>query len=667
MTYQRDALPADLAGSIANTIRFLSADAIQAANSGHPGLPMGCADIATVLLSRFLRVDPADPTWFNRDRFILSAGHGSMLVYSMLHMLGYVSLDDIKQFRQFESLTPGHPELGDVPGVDMTTGPLGAGFSTAAGLSIAERMLAERFSSDVIDHYTYVLMGDGCQMEGVTQEAASLAGHLGLGRMIAIYDDNEISIEGDTDLAFTENVNARYEAMGWHVQDIDGHDHDAIAAAILAAQEETARPSLIVAHTTIGKGAPTLAGSEASHGAPLGTDEIIAGKAAIGWSEETFQVPAEVEAWAATLRESLSPVRASWNAAMATYTAADPTKAAELGRLIKGELPANWEDARPSYDADEKGIATRASGGKVLNAFAAVIDELVGGSADLAPSCKTEMTAGNNAGFVAPGSFAGRNIHFGVREHAMGNALNGLALHGLVPLGSTFMVFSDYMRPPIRLAALMGLGSIFVFTHDSFYVGEDGPTHQPIEHVAALRSIPNLHVLRPGDANEVAYAWQHAIARRQGPSTLALTRQNLPTLDRTVYASAEGTLKGGYVLETDADNEYTLVASGSELALAADAAKLLRETGKTVRVVSMPCLDAFEEQSAEYQSQVLEGQKVVVIEAGIEQGWGRLLGRDGLFIGMDDFGKCGPCATLAEHYGLTAPKVAHTILEYFAN
>ncbi len=667
MTYQREALPAELAGSIANTIRFLSADAIQAANSGHPGLPMGCADIATVLLSRFLRVDPADPTWFNRDRFILSAGHGSMLVYSMLYLQGYISLDDLTQFRQFESKTPGHPELGDVPGVDMTTGPLGAGFSTAAGISIAERMLAERFSPDVIDHYTYVLMGDGCNMEGVTQEAASLAGHLGLGRMIAIYDDNEISIEGDTDLAFTENVNARYEALGWHVQDIDGHDHDAIAAAIVAAQEETTRPSLIVAHTTIGKGAPTLAGSASSHGAPLGEDEIIAGKAAIGWGAETFHVPAEVNVWAESFRASLSPLRLQWDSAMANFAAADSTKAAELDRLIAGELPKGWQDARPTFDADVKGIASRASGGKALNAFAAVIDELVGGSADLAPSCKTEMTSGNYTDFISRGHYAGRNIHFGVREHAMGNILNGLALHGLVPLGSTFMVFSDYMRPPIRLAALMGLRSIFVFTHDSFYVGEDGPTHQPIEHIAAMRAIPNLHVMRPGDANETAYAWQYAIGRSNGPTTLALTRQNLPTLDRTVYASAEGTLKGGYVLDTDDANDYLLIASGSEVSVAVGAAKLLRDAGKTVRVVSMPCLDAFETQPGSYQAEVLAGEKIVVIEAGIEQGWGRTLGRDGLFLGMDDFGKCGPCATLAEYYGLTAPKVAESILAHFGN
>ncbi len=656
-----------LMDKIANTIRFLSAEGIQAAKSGHPGLPMGCADIATVLWTQFLRVDPDDPTWFNRDRFVLSAGHGSMLLYSMLYFCGYLELEDLKNFRQFKSNTPGHPEFGDVPGVDVTGGPLGAGFATAVGLTMAERMLAERFNADgrdVIDHFTYTLMGDGCNMEGVTMEAASLAGHLKLSKLIAIYDDNEISIEGSTDLAFTENVNARYEAMGWHVQDIDGHDHKAIADAICAAQNETERPSIIVAHTIIGKGAPTKAGTAKAHGEPLGEEEIAAAKEAINWPAEPFHVPAEVTDTFTKQCDAWRKTRKTWDTLLAEYSAADGDKAADLKRIIAGELPENWQDARPEFPAGES-LATRASGGQVMNAFAEAIDEFVGGSADLEPSNKTNLKSGKYTDYLAPGKFLGRNIHFGVREHAMGNITNGLALHGFVPFCATFMVFHDYMRPTLRMAAIMRLRSIFLYTHDSFYVGEDGPTHQPIEHHAAIRAIPRVHLMRPADANEAAYAWQYAIARKDAPTCLAMTRQNLPTLDRTKFASAEGTLKGGYTVDPDPSGkpEMLLVASGSEVSLAIDSAAKLRQAGKAVSVVSMPSLKLFLEQDAAYREQVIPAgvTKRVVIEAGIQQGWEGIMGNDGIFIGMSDFGISGPAQVLAEHFGFTPEGVLATI------
>ena len=664
-SYSSPAVEAALAEKIANTIRFLAADGVQAANSGHPGMPMGCADIATVLLTRFLRVDPADPTWFNRDRFILSAGHGSMLQYSMLHLLGFLPLDELRDFRQLGSLTPGHPEVGHVPGVDATTGPLGAGFSTGVGLALAERMLAERYNRDgaeAVDHFVYTIMGDGCNMEGLTNEAASLAGHLRLGKIIAYYDDNEISIEGSTDLAFTEDVNARYTAMGWHVQDIDGHDHEAIAAATIAAQADE-RPSIIVCHTTIGKGAPTKAGTASSHGEPLGEGEIVAAKEAASWPAEKFHVPAEVTEYFAGRRGELSAVRAAWDATLAALEAAEGEAAAALGRVIAGELPDGWEAAMPTFDPDAKGVATRVSGGQVLNAFAEVIETLVGGSADLAPSTKTVIKNGKWTQFVEAGACAGRNIHFGVREHAMGNIVNGMALGGLVPFGATFMVFHDYMRPAVRLAAIQKCSSIFVYTHDSFYVGEDGPTHQPVEQLAAMRAIPGLHVIRPCDANEAAQAWRCAIARTDGPTALALTRQNLPTLDRANLGAAEGAARGGYVLSDDEAADILLIASGSEVHLALEVAGVLREQRRAVRVVSMPCLDLFAEQSVEYRRGVVPPAvtKRVVMEAGVEQGWGRILGAEGLFVGMAGFGASAPYAKLAEHFGFTAESVCERI------
>ena len=654
-----------LAQQIANTIRFLSADGVQQANSGHPGMPMGCADIATVLLTQFLNIDPTDTNWFNRDRFVLSAGHGSMLLYSMLHLAGVLELEELKNFRQLGSLTPGHPEFGHVPGCDVTGGPLGAGFATAVGLSLAERNFAGRYNRegfDVVDHFTYVIMGDGCHMEGLSQEAASLAGHLKLGKLIAFYDDNEISIDGSTDLAFTENVNARYEALGWHVQDIDGHDHDAIANAVVEAQKDP-RPSLIVAHTTIGKGAPNLAGTSASHGAPLGEEEIVAAKRAMNFPEEKFCVPQEVYDYFATRKQEWQENRNSYNALFEKFSAEHRDAVSELNRVIAGELPANWKDATPNYPADAKGIASRASGGKVMNEFGRAIDELIGGSADLNPSTKTVISEGNFAGFVQEGQYAQRNIHFGVREHAMGHITNGLALHGLIPYCATFMVFHDYMRPALRMAALMGCRSIFVYTHDSFYVGEDGPTHQPVEQLAAMRAIPRLHVMRPADANETAYAWQYAIARDFAPTAMALTRQNLPTLDRTDLAPAENVLQGGYVISDQEGADLALIASGSEVSLALDAAAMLRDQGKKVRVISMPCLDLFYEQSAEYKEAVLPKSitKRVVIEAGISQGWGPILGFDGLFIGREDFCESGPAGKLAVEFGFVPEAVSEKI------
>lgn len=661
---------AALAQKIANTLRFLSADGVQAADSGHPGMPMGCADVATVLLTRFLRIDPQDPKWMNRDRFVLSAGHGSMLLYSMLYCMGFLTLDDLRNFRQVGSRTPGHPEYGHTPGVDFTGGPLGAGFAGAVGMALAERMLAEMYNTpkyEMIDHFTYVIMGDGCNMEGVTMEAASFAGHLQLGKLIAFYDDNEITIEGSTDLAFTENVNARYEAMRWHVQDIDGHDHEAIAKAIEAAQAVTDRPSLIVCHTSIGKGAPNKVGKASVHGEPLGEEELKLAKEAANWPIEMFYVPSDVQAFFEQKRAAWSECRAAWNKRFAEYENDHKTLAKELIRVMNGELPKQWKNLTPEYPAGES-IATRVSGGKVMNAFGEGIPELVGGAADLAPSTKTIISTGKYPQFIDRGMYLGRNIHFGIREHAMGQICNGMAAHGgFIPYASTFLVFSDYMRPAIRMAALMKLRTIFVFTHDSIFVGEDGPTHQPVEHFAALRCIPRLHLFRPCDANEVAYAWQYAIGRSDGPTALALSRQNLPTLDRTKFASAKDTLKGGYILDEadDVHAEIVLIASGSEVHLAIEVATILREAGRKVRVVSMPSLDVFKEQHEGYIKKVLPKRfkNRVVIEAGVIDGWEGILGDRGIFIGMNDFGESGPYKKLAQKYGFVADAIIDKLAE----
>ncbi len=666
------AIAPELSQKIADTIRWLAADGVQAANSGHPGLPMGCSDIAAVLMSRVLNIDPEDDKWFNRDRFILSAGHGSMLLYSMLYLAGYIPLDELKQFRQLDSLTPGHPELFHTKGVDFTTGPLGAGFTAATGMALAERMLAEMYNTSshgITDHYTYVLMGDGCNQEGITQEAASLAGHLKLGKLIAIYDSNGIQIDGKTEICFTEDVGMRYEADGWQVQRIDGHDHAAIASAIEAAKAETSKPSLIIATTYIGKGAPNKEGQPSAHGAPLGPDEIIAGKAAIGWPADTFQVPAEVTDFFAKRKEEWSATRKEWDALLADFKSKDESKAAEFVRVMSGELPADWKNSTPIYAADFV-AATRASGGKVLADFAEAIPELVGGSADLVESNKTFISKGafTEKPFVEPGMYLARNIHYGVREHAMGQISNGIAAHGgFIPFCATFFVFSDYLRPAIRMSALSELQTLYVFTHDSIYVGEDGPTHQPIEHLAALRCIPNVDTFRPADANEVAYAYQYALAKKDGPTVITLTRQNLATFDRNEYTSAADTLKGGYILDKAADSEaeICLIASGSELHLAQEVAVSLREAGRKVRVVSMPCLDLFKAQSAEYRESVISKgiTKRVVLEAGVVQGWEGILGDEGIFVGMEGFGTSAPAKLVGEKFGFTAEAVLAKIKE----
>ena len=662
---------AELSLKIAETIRWLAADAVQAANSGHPGLPMGCADIAAVLLSRYLFTDPDDDKWCNRDRFVLSAGHGSTLLYSMLCLAGYISLDDLKKFRQFGSLTPGHPEFGYTKGVDFTTGPLGAGFAAAVGMALSERILGEMFNTpkfEIEDHFTYVLMGDGCNEEGITQEAASLAGHLKLGRLIAIYDSNGIQIDGGTDLSFTESVKGRYEADGWHVQEIDGHNHAEIAQAIQAAQEERNRPSLIIAKTIIGKGAVNKQGTSKVHGAPLGGEEILEGKKAVNWPTDGFYIPQEVLDFFAKRSEELRAVRKQWDETLAAFAAKHATLAREFNRFMRGELPQNWKRATPVFEADAKGIASRASGAKVLAALGEAIPELLGGSADLAESTKTVISDGKYTDFIAPDMYLGRNIHFGVREHAMGQICNGIAAHGgLIPFCSTFMVFSDYLRPAIRLAALSKLRTLFIFTHDSIYVGEDGPTHQPIEHLASMRCIPNVQVFRPADANETAWSYQYALARTDGPTVLALSRQNLPTLDRTVFADAKNTLRGGYILERDPEGlaEICLIASGSEVHLAVEVANVLRESGRKVRVVSMPSLDVFKLQADSYRRTVLPMRirKRVVIEAGVINGWEGILGDKGLFIGMNDFGVSGPAAAVAEHFGFTVDKILDKLAE----
>ncbi len=668
----KPAIDADLSQKIANTIRWLSADGVQAANSGHPGLPMGCADIAAVLLTRVFNIDPEDDKWANRDRFILSAGHGSMLLYSMCHLIGYLELDDLKNFRQLGSKTPGHPEFGYTKGVDFTGGPLGAGFAASVGMALSERMISEMYNTpsyELTDHFTYVLMGDGCNQEGISQEAASLAGHLKLGRLIAIYDSNKIQIDGCTDICFTEDVAKRYEADEWHVQTIDGHNHEAIANAIAAAQDVTDKPSLIIAKTTIGKGSPNKQGTSGTHGAPLGADEILAGKKAMGWSEESFHVPAEVYKFFKTRQADWKADRAEWDAMLDDFTKKHANLAKEYLRVKAGELPKQWKNSTLEFPAGES-IATRASGGKILDAFAEILPELVGGSADLVESNKTLITKGEftQYEFIEPQMYLARNIHYGVREHAMGQITNGMAAYGgFIPFCATFLVFSDYLRPAIRLAALQKLQALYIFTHDSIFVGEDGPTHQPIEHIASLRCMPNVDVFRPADANEAAYAYQYAFARQDGPTVMALSRQNLPTLDREEFAPARDTLKGGYILEKDPEGiaEICLIASGSEVTLALEVAGVLREAGRTVRVVSMPSLDVFKKQSDGYKKKVLPKRfkNRCVIEAGVIDGWEGILGEKGIFIGMDSFGESGPAGKVAEHFGFTVDSVLDKLAE----
>ncbi len=647
-----------------NTIRTLAIDAVQKANSGHPGMPMGMADAAFVLWVKFLRHNPRNPQWVNRDRFILSAGHGSMLLYSLLHLTGYdLPLEELKRFRQWESKTPGHPEYGLTPGVETTTGPLGQGFANGVGMALAERLLATRFNRpgfDIVDHYTYAIVSDGDLMEGISHEAAALAGHLRLGKIIYLYDDNGISIDGPTSLAYSDDVAKRFEAYHWHVQRVDGHDRKAVEEAIRAAQEETERPSLIMCRTHIAYGSPNKQDTAASHGAPLGEEEVKLTKRNLGWPEDAeFYIPEEALAVFRQAVDEGAQREQAWNELFARYKAEHPDLAAEFERVMAGELPEGWDADLPAFSAGDPDIATRAASGAALNALVPAIPELIGGSADLTPSNNTRAKGMQE---VKPGDFSGRYIHFGVREHGMGSLLNGIALHGgLIPYGGTFMVFSDYMRPPVRLAAMMGIRVIFIFTHDSIFVGEDGPTHQPVEHLAALRSIPNLVVIRPADANETVEAWKVALTR-SGPTALALTRQKLPILDRSQLAPATELRKGGYIL-VDAPNgqpDVILIATGSEVALALQARDLLAADGIQARVVNLPSWELFEEQPQSYRDEVLPPDitRRVGVEAAVRLGWDRYIGPEGIFIGLDRFGASAPYKILAEKLGFTPERVA---------
>lgn len=654
-----------------NTIRMLCVDAVEQANSGHPGMPMGAAAMAYVLWTRFLRHNPRNPGWPNRDRFVLSAGHGSMLLYSLLHLTGYdLPLEELKRFRQWGSKTPGHPEYGQTPGVETTTGPLGQGFANGVGMAIAERILAARFNRPghtIVDHYTYGIISDGDLMEGVSHEAASLAGHLGLGKIIYLYDDNHISIEGGTDLAFTEDRRRRFEAYQWHVQEVqNGNDLEAVAAAIHRAQEETARPSIIAVRTHIGFGSPGKQDTPGAHGEPLGPEEVLRTKENLGWPpDDPFFVPEEASNHFLKVREQGEAVEEKWNETFTDYARAFPELAKVWGRWMDRESPENMDTILPVFPPDAKGPATRAASGKVLNALAPHIPNLLGGSADLAPSNKTLITGESD--FLA-GAYDGRNIHFGVREHGMGSIMNGMALHGgIIPYGGTFLIFSDYMKPAIRLASMMGLQVIYVFTHDSIGLGEDGPTHQPIEQLASLRSIPNLVVLRPADANEVAQAWHIALRRKEGPSALVLTRQGLPVLDRSLVAPANLVRRGGYVLKDTAggDPDLILMASGSEVSIALEAWSELEKQEIKTRVVNMASWELFDEQPEDYRESVLPERigARVAIEAGCSQGWHKYTGSRGVVLGIDHYGASAPFQRLFDEFGITVKNLVRAALQ----
>jgi transketolase len=659
-----------------DTIRTLSMDAVQKANSGHPGTPMALAPVGYTLWSRFLRYDPGHADWPNRDRFVLSVGHASMLLYSLIHLAGIeeidadgnktgkeaLSLADLEQFRQLSSKTPGHPEYRHTTGVETTTGPLGAGCSNSVGMAIAERSLAARYNRDgfpIFDHDVYVLCGDGDMMEGVASEAASIAGHLKLSNLCWIYDSNHISIEGGTDLAFDEDVGLRFKAYGWNVIHVDdANDTAAIAAAIETFRNTDDRPTFIVVHSVIGWGSPR-AGSEKAHGEPLGEENVRLTKQAYGWPEDkSFYVPDGVtDAFRKAINDRSRPLRDEWVAMTDRYRQAHPELGASLDAMLKDELPEGWDADVPVFPADAKGLASRDSGGKVLNALAKKVPWLIGGSADLAPSTKTDIKG--EASFE-PGNYAGRNFHFGVREHGMGGVVNGMALSHLRAYGSTFLVFADYMRAPIRLSAIMEVGAIWVFTHDSIGVGEDGPTHQPIEHLASLRAIPGLDVIRPGDANEVAWAWRAVLEDASRPAALIFSRQALPTLDRDRYASAEGVKRGGYVLaDCDGEPEVVLIATGSELSLAVGAYEKLTEAGTRARVVSLPSWYRFELQDKGYRDSVLppSAKARLAIEMAGSMGWDRYVGSHGDTITMSTFGASAPLAKLQDKYGFTVDNI----------
>ena len=648
-----------------NTIRTLSIDAVQAAESGHPGMPMGMADAAYVLWTKFLKHDPANPDWYNRDRFVLSAGHGSMLLYALLHLTGYdLSLEEIKNFRQLDSLTPGHPEYGLTPGVETTTGPLGQGFATGVGMAMAEKYMATKFNEGEIsltDHYTYGIVSDGDLMEGISQEAASLAGHLELGKIIYLYDDNEISIDGSTDLAFTEDVEKRFNAAGWHTIKVDGHDRDAVENAIVEAQEVKDKPSLILTDTHIGFGSPNKQDSAASHGAPLGEEEVRKTKKNLGWDPDAkFYVPEEVLDHFREAKEKGAQLYNNWQESYQQYEQKHAKKAEQFKQSVERELPDNLAELLPVFESSEKGMATRASSGKVLDALTDAIPQMIGGSADLTGSNKTWIDDG---GIFSASNYQGRNIHFGVREHAMGAALNGMNLHGgVIPYGGTFLIFSDYCRPAIRIAALSHIPSIFVFTHDSIGLGEDGPTHQPIEHLASLRAMPNTQVLRPADANEVAWCWKAALEYTEGPSLLVLTRQNVPTFTRNEDNAAEQTIRGAYILaDSEQDQpDVILMGSGSEVYRAMEAKQKLADKDIDARVVSMPSWELFRKQDEAYQQKVLpkEVKARVSIEAASPLGWREWVGTEGTVMGLDHFGASAPYEDIFRKFGLTADKMA---------
>ncbi len=655
-----------------NTLRFLAADAVQQAKSGHPGMPLGAAPMAYVLWDRFLKHNPHDPNWLDRDRFVLSAGHASALLYSLLHTYGYdFPLDEIKNFRQWGSISPGHPEAQIAPGVEVTTGPLGQGFGMGVGLALAERFLAAQFNTtddngreyNVVDHYTYVICSDGDLMEGISSEAASLAGHLKLSKLIYLYDDNDISIEGSTALAFTENVAARFEAHDWQVLEVaDGNDLATIEQAIRTAREQTQQPSLIIVHTHIGYGSPKQDEATA-HGAPLGDEALDATKDNLGWPRQPrFYIPDEAREYMQQAIVQGADYQARWEKLLEDYEKADPERAATFALVREGQLPPDWDADIPVFRPEDGPQATRSSSGVVLNALAGRLPNLVGGSADLAPSNKTHL---DGYGDISPEQPGGRNIHFGVREHAMAAIVNGMAQHGgLIPFGATFLVFSDYMRPALRIAAMMKAPSIFVFTHDSIGVGEDGPTHQPVEQIMSLRAIPNLVVFRPADANETAAAWRIAI-QWAGPVALALSRQKLPILDPNEYPVAEGTARGAYVLSEAATDspQLILITTGSEVSLALAAQDELAKQSIAARVVSMPCWELFDQQPAEYQRQVLLPQvPKLAIEAGVSQGWWRYVGEDGDVIGLDRFGASAPGDVVMEKFGFSVDNVVKRAL-----
>ena len=658
MTVNASLAPADLK-TMANAIRALSMDAVQKANSGHPGMPMGMADAATALFAEHLKFDPKNPDWPDRDRFVLSAGHGSMLLYSLLHLTGYedMTLAELKNFRQLGARTAGHPEYGEAKGIETTTGPLGQGIANAVGMAMAERLLAARFGADIVDHHTYAIAGDGCLMEGISHEAISLAGHLKLGKLIVLFDDNGISIDGPTDLSVSDDQIKRFEASGWHTLAVDGHDIDAVSKAIAEAKAETGKPTLIACKTVIGYGSPAKQGTAATHGAPLGDDEIAATRDALGWSAEPFVIPDDVLAnWRAAGARNASE-NAAWQARLGGL---DADRKALWDRTQAGDLPEAFGAAvngfKQKMSEEGPSVATRKASQNVLDVINEVAVETIGGSADLTGSNNTKAGPMDP---VTPDDFAGRYIYYGVREHGMAAAMNGIALHkGLIPYGGTFLVFTDYCRPSIRLSALMGQRVIYVMTHDSIGLGEDGPTHQPVEHLASLRAMPNVAVFRPCDSVETAEAWAFALENKSGPSVLALTRQNLPTA-RLDHTEDNLSAKGGYVLkDASAAPQVVLMATGSEVELAMEAAQQLESDGIPTRVVSMVCFERFEAQSESYRAEVLgTGVVRVACEAGIRQGWDRYLGDKGGFVGMSSFGASAPYKDLYAHFGITAAAI----------